>query len=54
MFGEIGLAGEVRGVTQAGQRGREAKQNSVFKRCPPEGNAKGIKQDGVETALRRP
>jgi len=32
MFGEIGLAGEVRGVTQAGLRLREAAQMG-FRRC---------------------
>ena len=48
VFGEIGLAGEVRGVTQAGQRVREAAKLG-FKRCVlPKGNAKGIKQDGVK------
>ncbi len=38
MFGEVGLAGEVRGITQAGLRIREAAQMG-FKRCIlPEAN----------------
>src|SRR4051812_5318241 len=38
MFGEVGLAGEVRGITQAGLRVREAAQMG-FKRCVmPEAN----------------
>jgi DNA repair protein RadA/Sms len=38
MFGEIGLAGEVRGITQAGLRIREAAQMG-FRRCIlPEAN----------------
>jgi DNA repair protein RadA/Sms len=38
MFGEVGLAGEVRGITQAGLRIREAAQMG-FRRCiMPEAN----------------
>ncbi|MFZ3072598.1 MAG: DNA repair protein RadA [Thermodesulfobacteriota bacterium] len=48
VFGEIGLAGEVRGVTQAEQRVREAAKLG-FKRCVlPEGNAKGMKHGKVK------
>ena len=38
MFGEVGLAGEIRGITQAALRVREAAQMG-FKRCVmPEAN----------------
>jgi DNA repair protein RadA/Sms len=38
MFGEVGLAGEVRGISQAGLRVREAAQMG-FRRCIlPEAN----------------
>jgi len=55
VFGEVGLAGEVRGVSQAALRVREAAQMG-FKRCiVPSGNcsaadgAEGIELIGVKT-----
>jgi DNA repair protein RadA/Sms len=50
VFGEVGLAGEVRGITQAARRVREAVQMG-FGRCVlPRGNldAPGTGADGCE------
>ena len=38
MFGEVGLAGEVRGITQAALRVREAAQMGFRAACMPEAN----------------
>jgi DNA repair protein RadA/Sms len=38
MFGEVGLAGEVRGITQAGLRVREAAQMGFTRCIMPQGN----------------
>ena len=38
VFGEVGLAGEVRGITQAGLRVREAAQMGFTRCIVPEGN----------------
>jgi DNA repair protein RadA/Sms len=59
MFGEVGLAGEIRGITQAALRVREASQMG-FRRCiVPEANsspplrAEGrVENDGVENGRR--
>jgi len=54
MFGEVGLAGEVRGITQAALRVREAQQMG-FRRCimpeaniEPNARLKGSRSGGVE------
>ena len=56
MFGEVGLAGEVRGITQAGLRVREAAQMGFARCLMPEANidardrpAAGCELVGVRT-----
>jgi DNA repair protein RadA/Sms len=41
MFGEVGLAGEVRGITQAALRIREAAQMGFTRCIMPEANIEG-------------
>lgn len=48
VFGEVGLAGEIRGTTQAGARVIEAKRLGFEAAMVPEDNLKGIEADGIE------
>lgn len=48
-FGEVGLSGEVRAVSMAEQRVREAKKLGFLKCVMPESNRKGLKEaEGIE------
>ncbi len=47
-FGEIGLAAEIRGTTQAGSRVAEAKRLGIEKAIVPADNVKGIEVEGIQ------
>jgi DNA repair protein RadA/Sms len=54
IFGEVGLAGEVRGISQAALRAREARQMGFTRCVVPEGNlAPADAPDGLELARVR-
>jgi len=60
MFGEVGLAGEVRGITQSSLRVREAAQMG-FRRCimpeaniEPDARLKGSRSGGGDQGSRSP
>ncbi len=48
VFGEVGLAGEVRAISQAEQRVAEAKKLGFKKVIMPAVSIKNIKEDGIE------
>src|SRR5262249_13125796 len=51
MFGEVGLAGEIRAIPQAALRGREGTQIGFERVIVPEANIDAVNQSAGECAL---